>query len=267
MQDWVEQESTVDDTRSSTVDSATDSGTDSATRGASAAGGAEVGAEVGPDKGADKDAELERVRKELEERTADLQRVSAEYANYRRRVERDRESVAAAAKAQVADELLTVLDDVDRAAAHGDLTGPFKVVAGHLTDTLHHVGLAPFGAEGDAFDPTVHEAVAHDTSAAVSEPTVTAVMRRGYRFGERVLRPAMVAVSEPATDAEPAPGGAELGPVDGAGGVTAETVAPEAAADGREHDMADPDVAEPPTAGGNGAAGHASDTRRSSDGW
>jgi len=195
-----------DDTRSSATDGAeqqtTIEGIDGAVGAADGATGAEA---VGGDT-----AELERVRRELEERTADLQRVSAEYANYRRRVERDREGTVAGAKAQVAGELLTVLDDVERASAHGDLTGPFKVVADRLTETLHRVGLAPFGAEGDVFDPSVHEAVAHETSAAVTGPTVTTVMRRGYRFGERVLRPAMVGVTDADPDA-PASGGVTTG--------------------------------------------------------
>lgn len=166
----------------------------------------------GPAEGAD--PELERVRGELAERTADLQRVSAEFTNFRRRTERERESTVASAKASVAGELLTVLDDVERAASHGDLTGPFKVVADRLTETLQRAGLTPFGAEGDAFDPSVHEAVAHDTSPDVSGPTVTTVMRRGYRFGDRVLRAAMVAVTDsdgtaPAADttSEPADAG------------------------------------------------------------
>ena len=93
------------------------------------------------------------MRGELAERTADLQRVSAEFTNFRRRTERERESTVASAKASVAGELLTVLDDVERAASHGDLTGPFKVVADRLTETLQRAGLTPFGAEGDAFDP------------------------------------------------------------------------------------------------------------------
>lgn len=147
--------------------------------------------------------ELDRLRSQLTERTADLQRLQAEYANYRRRVERDREATVAGAKASVASELLTVLDDVQRAEAHGDLTGPFKVVADRLTETLHRAGLEPFGSEGDAFDPAVHEAVAQETSAEVSGPTVTTVMRRGYRFGEKLLRPAMVAVTDHDPDAAP----------------------------------------------------------------
>jgi molecular chaperone GrpE len=137
---------------------------------------------------------------QVAERTADLQRVSAEYANYRRRVDRDRESVLVGARVQFVAELLTVLDDIDRAEAHGDLTGPFKAVADKLVAVTQKLGLEPFGLEGEPFDPSVHEAVQHGTSPDVTGPTVTAVLRRGYRFGERVLRPALVAV----TDHEPA---------------------------------------------------------------
>jgi molecular chaperone GrpE len=184
----------------------------SAAADASAATGAAT--DVGPDAGAaaapGADPELERVRAELAERTADLQRVSAEFTNFRRRTERERESTVAAAKAAVAGELLTVLDDVERAQSHGDLTGPFKVVADRLTETLQRAGLTPFGAEGDAFDPSVHEAVAHETSPDAAGPTVTTVMRRGYRFGDRVLRAAMVGVTDsdgsaPAAGHEPSP--------------------------------------------------------------
>ncbi len=145
-------------------------------------------------------AELDALQTQVQERTADLQRISAEYSNYRRRVERDRQLVIALAKAQVAGELLTVLDDIERAQEHGDLSGAFKAVADKLVAGLQAHGLEAFGAIGDGFDPGVHEAVHHDTSPDVHEPTVTAVLRRGYRLGERVLRPAMVAV----TDAEPA---------------------------------------------------------------
>ncbi|MER5393261.1 nucleotide exchange factor GrpE [Saccharopolyspora sp. NPDC002686] len=145
------------------------------------------------------------LQQQVDELTADLKRVTAEYANYRKRVERDRESVIAAAKASVAGDLLTVLDDLERAEAHGDLNGAFKAVADKLVGALNSAGLEAFGAEGDEFDPSVHEAVQHSTSPDVSGPTVTAVLRRGYRFSDRVLRPAMVAVTdhEP-TSAEPA---------------------------------------------------------------
>ena len=141
------------------------------------------------------------LKTQLDERTADLQRLTAEYANYRKRVERDRESVINNAKASVAAELLSVLDDVERAAAHGDLTGAFKAVADKLVSTLQKAGLEPFAHEGEAFDPSVHEAVQHSTSPDVDGPTVTAVLRRGYTFGDKLVRPALVAV----TDHEPAP--------------------------------------------------------------
>ena len=143
---------------------------------------------------------------QVAERTADLQRLSAEYANYRRRVDRDREGIAVAARAQVVSELLTVLDDLDRAAVHGDLTGPFKSVADKLVAVVQKQGLEAFGEEGDAFDPSVHEAVQHEQGDATG-PTVTVVstvMRRGYRVADRVLRPAMVAVAD--RSAEPAEG-------------------------------------------------------------
>ncbi|MFN2478566.1 MAG: nucleotide exchange factor GrpE [Pseudonocardiaceae bacterium] len=145
-------------------------------------------------------AEVDALQAQLDERTGDLQRITAEYSNYRRRVERDRQLVIDVAKAQVTTQLLTVLDDIERAQEHGDLSGAFKVVADKLVAALQAQGLEPFGAVGEAFDPAVHEAVQHSTAADVSGPTVTAVLRPGYRFGERVLRPAMVAV----TDAEAA---------------------------------------------------------------
>ena len=109
---------------------------------------------------------------EVAERTADLQRLSAEYANYRRRVDRDREAVLVNARAQFVGELLTILDDVERAGTHGDLTGPFKSVADKLVSVVQKLGLEPFGVEGEPFDPSVHEAVQHE-SADVTGPTVT----------------------------------------------------------------------------------------------
>ncbi|MDX8049235.1 nucleotide exchange factor GrpE [Lentzea sp. BCCO 10_0798] len=140
------------------------------------------------------------LKTQLDERTADLQRLTAEYANYRKRVERDREAVINNAKASVASELLSVLDDIERAAAHGDLTGAFKAVADKLVSALQKTGLEPFAHDGEAFDPSVHEAVQHSTSPDVEGPTVTAVLRRGYTFGDKLVRPALVAV----TDHEPA---------------------------------------------------------------
>jgi molecular chaperone GrpE len=142
-------------------------------------------------------AELESLRSELDERLADLQRVSAEYANYRKRVERDRGVVVEQAVGAVLAALLPILDDVDRAREHGDLNGPFAAVAEQLTTALAKFGLNVFGEKGDPFDPTRHEAVTHETSPDVTEPTCVSVMRRGYLLGDRLLRPAMVAVADP----------------------------------------------------------------------
>jgi molecular chaperone GrpE len=153
----------------------------------------------------------DELRAQVAERTADLQRLTAEYANYRRRVERDREAVVSSAKAGLATELLSVLDDVERAAAHGDLTGAFKSVAEKLVAVLQRAGLEPFGQDGEPFDPSVHEAVQHDTSPDVTGPTVTAVLRRGYRFGDRVVRAALVGVTDHESGGGPASeGGPEV---------------------------------------------------------
>jgi len=142
-------------------------------------------------------AELESLRAELEERTRDVQRVSAEYANYRKRVDRDRGLAAEQTTGLVISALLPVLDDLDRARDHGDLVGPFASVAEQLIGALGKFGLTAFGEKGDPFDPTRHEAVAHTTSAEVTEPTCVDVMRRGYQLGDRLLRPALVAVADP----------------------------------------------------------------------
>ena len=142
-------------------------------------------------------AELEALRTELEERTRDLQRVTAEYANYRKRVDRDRSVAAEQTTGSVLTALLPVLDDIDRAREHGDLNGPFATVAEALGTSVGKLGLVAFGEKGDPFDPTRHEAVAHLTSADVTEPTCVEVMRRGYTLGERLLRPALVAVADP----------------------------------------------------------------------
>jgi molecular chaperone GrpE len=166
--------------------------------------------EAAPEPAAAEDDAQAELKSQLAERTADLQRLTAEYANYRKRVERDRESVVASGKAGLVGELLSVLDDVERAEAHGDLTGAFKSVADKLVAVLQRAGLEPFGTDGEPFDPSVHEAVQHDTSPAVTGPTVTAVFRRGYRFADRVLRAAMVAV----TDHEPGGSAGESPPDD-----------------------------------------------------
>jgi molecular chaperone GrpE len=138
------------------------------------------------------------------ERTADLQRLQAEYANYRKRVERDRAMIRDIATADVLTSMLPIVDDIDRARSHGDLTGAFKAVADQFDTALSKLGLEPFGQIGDPFDPAYHEAVMHTESDEVTEPTVTGVMRRGYKFADRLVRPAMVGVSEPAHVTQPA---------------------------------------------------------------
>lgn len=142
-------------------------------------------------------AELESALAEVAERTADLQRVQAEYLNYRRRVERDREAVRELAVMAALAELIPVLDDIGRARAHGELVGGFKIVAESLEASLGKLGLVSFGAQGDPFDPNVHEALMHEFSAEVSEPTCVEVLQPGYQVNERILRPARVRVAEP----------------------------------------------------------------------
>ena len=137
----------------------------------------------------------------LEERTRDLQRVQAEYANYRKRADRERLAAGDLAVSRVLADLLPVLDDLDRARAHGDLTGGLKAVADHLDSVFGKLGLVSFGEVGDPFDPEIHEAVMHGESDEVTEPTCTTVMRPGYKHNDRLLRPAMVGVSDPAEQA------------------------------------------------------------------
>ena len=143
------------------------------------------------------EGDLARLEGELAERTADVQRVQAEYANYRKRVDRDREQVRDLATAAVLAELLTVLDDIDRAREHDELSGGFKSVAEALEATVTKLGLERYGSAGEPFDPTVHEALTHAEDDSVTETTCVAVFQPGYRFADRVLRPARVAVADP----------------------------------------------------------------------
>lgn len=161
---------------------------------------ADIAAEGGgePDEdGQPFDMQLEALRGDLGELTRDLQRITAEYANYRKRVERDRTLAAEYATGAVLTQLLPVLDDLDRARDHGDLVGPFGSVAEQLVTVLTKLGLTAFGAPGDPFDPTLHEAVSHTSSPDVTETTCVEIMRRGYQLGERMLRPALVGVADP----------------------------------------------------------------------
>jgi molecular chaperone GrpE len=148
---------------------------------------------------AESEAPSSDLEAQVAERTADLQRLQAEYANYRRRIDRDRHAVGEAALASVFANLLPVLDDIDRARSHEEVAGGFALVVDGLETTLTKLGLERFGDAGEPFDPTVHEALTHGFSSEVSEPVCAEVFQPGYRIGERVLRPARVAVLEPET--------------------------------------------------------------------
>ncbi len=130
--------------------------------------------------------------------TSDLQRLQAEYANYRKRVERDRAVAHESAVGAVLTELLALLDDVDRAEAHGELSGGFKAVADQLNSITSRIGLEKYGTEGEVFDPQIHEALMHDESADVAVATASKILQPGYKYKERILRPARVAVTDPA---------------------------------------------------------------------
>ena len=142
-------------------------------------------------------AEASAVVDEVGALTADLQRLQAEYANYRKRVDRDREAAAELTTALVVAQLLPVLDDIDRASEHGELTGGFKAVADQLQTITSKLGLVKFEDVNVPFDPMIHEALMHDTSADVTETTATKVLQPGYKFKDKVIRPARVAVTDP----------------------------------------------------------------------
>ena len=141
--------------------------------------------------------ELAVTQMELAERTADLQRLQAEYVNYKRRVDRDRELVKQNAVFAVLSSMLPVLDDLDRAREHGELEGGFKAVADSLERIVAAHGLVKFGAPGDEFDPRFHEALMHAHSADVTTTTCQNIVSAGYMIGERVVRPAKVTVVDP----------------------------------------------------------------------
>ena len=129
--------------------------------------------------------------------TADLQRLQAEYANYRKRVDRDRITAHEISTSLVVAELLPVLDDIARAEEHGELTGGFKAVADSLINITTKLGLTKFADVNVAFDPQIHEALMHSTSPDVTETTATQILQPGYKFKDRVIRPARVAVTDP----------------------------------------------------------------------
>jgi molecular chaperone GrpE len=174
------------------------------------AGSDELGAAPGAEPSAERERieqlekELAQVQAEAEERLGDLQRLQAEYVNYRKRVERDRDVAREYAIAGVLESLLPVLDDVHLSRQHGDLEGgPFAAIAEKLESVLSRYGLSRYGEPGQEFDPAVHEALMH-TEAELAEgtqvTTVVQILQPGYRVGERVLRAARVAVADPPGD-------------------------------------------------------------------
>ncbi|KQV78038.1 molecular chaperone GrpE [Nocardioides sp. Root122] len=142
--------------------------------------------------------ELAQMKASLADLTNDLQRLSAEYANYRRRVDRERQLVAENAAYKALTPVIEVLDTIDRAREHGELEGGFKTVAEQLERVVATAGLVRFGEPGDAFDPTFHEALSHlGADPEVQVTTVKHVAKAGYRLGERVVRASQVLVVDP----------------------------------------------------------------------
>ncbi len=142
-------------------------------------------------------SEIKQERDLVADLTADLQRLQAEYSNYRKRVERDRALAHEIAVVSVLNEMLPILDDLDRAAQHGELNGGFKAVADQLIAVTSKIGLIRFGEAPSSFDPNIHDAMLHETSTEVTETTVTAILQPGYKFKERIVRPARVTVTDP----------------------------------------------------------------------
>ena len=186
------------------VDEAAEAQANAATAGTAEAEAAveDAARDITDEAAAGEDASAENsLEAQLAERTEDLQRLNAEYTNYRRRTERDRQAVIETSKAKVLADFLPILDDLELARQHGDLNeGPLKAIADKLNGVLTANNLSPFGEEGDAFDPEVHEAV-QDLSSG-DEQVVGTVLRRGYKVGERVVRTAMVIIADPAGSAE-----------------------------------------------------------------
>lgn len=164
--------------------------------------GADVDAAAGSTTGsADVSEELERARAEAAERLEDLRRLQAEYVNYRKRVERDRLVARDQTVVAVVEALMGVLDEIELARQHGELgEGPFASIAEKLETNLGRFGWQRYGAVGEPFDPTVHEALMHSHSDEVTEPTVVQVLQPGHRVDERIVRAARVAVADPPVD-------------------------------------------------------------------
>lgn len=201
--------------------------------------------ENGPGAAATDGGELAEALTQLNERTSDLKRLQAEYANYRKRVDRDRVAVREQAVGQVLSELLPVLDDIGRAREHGELGGGFKSVGESLEAVVTKLGLKRYAEKGDPFDPNVHEALTMLPTPGVDASTIIEIFQPGYQIGERVIRPARVVVSAPPVDDEgDLDDESAAEPVDvGDVGDVGEAAEPQASA------TAGPESAEPPEGG------------------
>jgi molecular chaperone GrpE len=143
------------------------------------------------------EAEVTELQDKLAERTSDLQRLQAEYVNYKRRVDRDRDLARKVTIEGVLKDFLSVLDDVRSAREHDELSGGFKAVAEEIERVTSKYGLETFGQAGDPFNPHIHEALLHAHAEGIDGPTCVEILQPGYRIGDRILRPARVAVAEP----------------------------------------------------------------------
>jgi molecular chaperone GrpE len=148
----------------------------------------------------DLEAEVKELTDKLAERTSDLQRLQAEYVNYKRRVDRDRDLARKVTIEGVLKDFLSVLDDVRSAREHEELNGGFKAVAEEIERVTSKYGLESFGEAGDPFNPHIHEALLHAHADGIDGPTCVEILQPGYRIGDRILRPARVAVAEPEPD-------------------------------------------------------------------
>ncbi|HET9873707.1 MAG TPA: nucleotide exchange factor GrpE [Propionibacteriaceae bacterium] len=183
-------------------------------------------------------AEVAELRTALAERTADLQRLQAEYVNYKRRVDRDRDLARSAGVEGVLRDLLSVLDDVRSARLHEELSAGFKAVAEEVERVAGKYGLESFGEKGDAFNPHIHEALLHAHLEGIDGPTCVEILQPGYRIKDKVVRPARVAVAEPS--GAPADNGAEAR-AENSAGTAAEEAEAERSADGAAGNQATAD--------------------------
>lgn len=150
---------------------------------------------------ADQQDQVSDLERRLAERTLDLQRLQAEYVNYKKRVDRDRDVARRAGSERILADLMPVLDNIRRAGEHEEMSDGFKLVAGEIDKLAAQHGLVTFGEAGDVFDPQIHDALMQTQAEGVTEPIAAQIFEVGYRVGDRVLRPARVAVAQPSDDA------------------------------------------------------------------